>query len=94
MGSTREKLFAALEGDTFLTLRDLSQIVSISESEAAQHLPHVERTARRAGKRLRIEPASCHACAFIFETRRRYTTPSRCPSCRSERIAAARFCIS
>jgi hypothetical protein len=93
-GSTREQLREALRGDMPLTLRDLSQIVRISEAQVAEHLPHVERSARRDGERLVVEPAHCHTCEHVFAERRRFTTPSRCPSCKSERVGAARFRIA
>ena len=86
----REKLHAALlEGP--VTLRDLSQIVGLKEREIIDHLEHVRRSARRSGERFVIEPAACVACGMSFEDRRRFTKPSRCPRCKSERIRAPRF---
>ena len=56
-------------------------------------LRHIERSLRRGPQRLRIEPARCLARGFIFQDRsaRHLHAPSRCPRCRSERIADPRF---
>ncbi|HEX9943402.1 MAG TPA: transcriptional regulator [Thermoanaerobaculia bacterium] len=58
-------------------------------------LRHIERSLRRGRERLRVEPARCLACGFTFHDRpaRHLHAPSRCPRCRSERIADPRFRI-
>jgi predicted Zn-ribbon and HTH transcriptional regulator len=60
-----------------------------------EDLRHVERSLRRGSERLRIEPARCRSCGFVFSQRaaRHLHAPSRCPRCRSERIADPRFHI-
>lgn len=73
------------------TLRELSKLASLTEKEVADHLPHIEKSAKRTRQKLNIEPACCHKCAFCFEQRKRAKTPSRCPKCKSERIQPARF---
>jgi predicted Zn-ribbon and HTH transcriptional regulator len=61
--------------------------------ELAAELRHVERSARRSGERLRVEPPRCRECGFDFPGRaeRHLHPPSRCPRCRSQRIAPPRF---
>ncbi len=51
---------------------------------------------RRGSERLRIDPAACRACGFVFKERisKHLHAPSRCPQCRSERISEPRFRIS
>lgn len=71
--------------DRQLTARDISRILGIREKEVYEHLPHVERSAGH-GIRLIVEPPRCVKCGFVFKDRRRFTTPSRCPKCRSEGI--------
>jgi predicted Zn-ribbon and HTH transcriptional regulator len=68
------------------TLRDLSAAVGIGEKEVAEHMPHIEKSARHDGERLEVTAPVCHKCGFTFEGRGRAKTPSRCPSCKSERI--------
>ncbi|HEV2846136.1 MAG TPA: transcriptional regulator [Thermoanaerobaculia bacterium] len=71
--------------------RELETTVGSLEDD----LRHVERGLRKGGERLRAEPARCLACGFTFHHRvpRHFHAPSRCPTCRSERISDPRFRI-
>lgn len=80
---------ALLEGPH--NLRELSQRVGVSEKQLAEHLEHLEKSLKSRGLRLHVEPATCLACGFAFAERKRMSAPSRCPSCRSERIEPAVF---
>jgi predicted Zn-ribbon and HTH transcriptional regulator len=75
-----------------LTVKDLSRMLGLREKEVLEHLPHVRRS---AGKKVRIlaEPSICLNCDYVFRDRRRFTTPGRCPVCRSERITEPLFGI-
>lgn len=42
---------------------------------------------------LESNPAKCKKCSFTFEGDRKYKTPSKCPSCREERIESQKFWI-
>ena len=88
----RQSLRRELEGGS-ASARDLSMRLRISEREVVGHLPHLERTLAREGAKLVVEPACCLACDYVFEGRARHTTPSRCPQCRSERIAPPLFSV-
>ena len=88
--TSREVLLGVLREGTFC-MRELSQQASLSEREVAEHLPHLERSLRAYGERLRVEAARGLACGFDFSRRARFAPPSRCPACRSERIASPRF---
>jgi len=66
------------------TLRDLADLMGIPVREVIDHLEHVRRSKEST---LRIEPATCLRCDFVFENRRRLTKPSRCPECKNERIS-------
>jgi len=68
------------------TARDLSRSLGIPEKEVYHHLPHIEKSIRLTGGVIQ-EPARCLDCGFIFRKRHRFTTPGRCPICRSEAIA-------
>jgi len=54
-------------------------------------LRSLEKTLRREGKRIVVEPARCRRCRFVYHDRadRRYTTPSKCPKCRATQIEPA-----
>jgi len=88
--SVREALREVLlEGPA--TARDLSRRVGIPERDVPGHLEHIARSVSRQGQRLRIRPACCLDCDFVFEERRRYTRPGRCPACHSRRISLPEF---
>jgi len=76
-----------------LTLRDLSQAVSIPEKEVVDHLGHIERSVRTQGGKLVETPYECLSCGFIFDKRTRFSKPGRCPSCRNSHIQTARYHI-
>jgi hypothetical protein len=75
-----------------LTAGDISRLLGIREKEVYEHLPHVERSLR-TGTTLISRPARCLDCGFVFKKRKRFTTPSRCPICRSESISAPVYAI-
>ncbi|MDY7032301.1 MAG: transcriptional regulator [Thermodesulfobacteriota bacterium] len=68
--------------DEELNARDLSQAIGIPEKDVYEHLSHIERSVEAQGKRLIILPFRCLVCGFIFEKRKRFTRPGRCPSCK------------
>jgi predicted Zn-ribbon and HTH transcriptional regulator len=73
------------------TIRELSQILSISEKEVITHLPHVRQSAKHKGYEFVIEPSKCLSCGFMFEDRERWAKPSRCPACKAEKITTPMF---
>jgi hypothetical protein len=88
----RAELRAVLR-EGLLTARDISARVGISEKDVAEHLEHLSRSLKPSGERLDIEPARCHACGFVFKDRERFGKPSRCPRCKGQRLAPARYGI-
>jgi predicted Zn-ribbon and HTH transcriptional regulator len=88
-----QRLRQALTGPTPKSSKDLSTELSLSERELGPALEKLQRSLQREGLKLRIEAARCVACSFEFEARSRVAKPSRCPSCRSERIVPPRFWI-
>jgi predicted Zn-ribbon and HTH transcriptional regulator len=75
-------------------VRDLSQQVGVPEKQVAAHLEHLAKSLRAIQQRLETEPATCLGCGFAFRKRDKFSAPSRCPRCRSERIAPPRFRIA
>ena len=43
--------------------------------------------------RVDVVVAQCEGCGFVFNKRNKLSKPSRCPSCKSERIEPPRFTI-
>lgn len=91
--TSRAALHEALLGAP-RTLKDLSARVGLSEKDIPAHLEHLEKSLKVKGERLVVQPAECLACGFVFEERRRFTTPGSCPSCRSSRIRPPGFLIA
>lgn len=75
------------------TARELSQAAGVSERDVPDHLAHLEKSLRRRGATLEIEPVRCLGCDFRFEDRRRHTRPGRCPECHGRRLTLPRFRI-
>ncbi len=90
MATIRKQITEALEKEC-LGLREISQLLRISEKEALDHLQHIAQSAHP--KRLKMEPAACRQCGFVFKKRDRLNTPSRCPLCKGESISPPRYHI-
>jgi hypothetical protein len=89
----RQRIIGLITG-TRLSSYQLAQMLGVPERQIEDHLTHVVKTiARDKTKRFILDPARCQDCGFVFRDRRRLTSPSRCPHCRSETIAAPRYGI-
>lgn len=90
--TVREALERALrEGPA--SARDLSAAAGLREKDVAEHLEHVEHSARARGERLVVEPAACADCGFRFDARQRLTKPGACPECRGTHIDPPLFSL-
>ena len=87
----RAALLASRELGATATALELSAAVGIPEREVTAHLEHLARSLKHDGYALAVTAAKCLACGFTFDDRARYTAPSACPQCRSERIAPPSF---
>lgn len=92
MNATRRQEIAAILREGPATLEDLARLAGADAATVRADLEHVRRSLGR-GERFVIHPASCARCGFVFADRKRLSTPSRCPSCRSERIDDPSFRI-
>lgn len=90
--TVRDRIREALELRPHTAL-EISQSVSIAQADVAGHLEHLARSLPHQGLVLEVEPARCVACELTFEGRKRFSKPSRCPRCRSERIQPPRFSV-
>ena len=88
--TARDRLIAALQ-EGFATAKELSIKTSLSEKQVLDHLEHVARSLEHRGGELEREAPKCLKCGRSFDDRARFTAPSRCPDCKSERIKGPRF---
>jgi len=90
--TVRERIAQALR-DARLTAREISARASVRERDVAEHLRHLEHSLSHSGERLQVSAPHCIQCGFEFTDRERHGRPSRCPSCKSERISPPSFRI-
>jgi transcriptional regulator len=89
----RQRIVELLTG-TRLSSYQLAQMLALHERQIEEHLTHVVKTiSHDKTRQFILDPARCQDCDFVFRDRRRLTSPSRCPHCRSEAIAAPRYGI-
>ena len=89
----RQRIIELITG-TRLSSLQLAHMLGIPERQVEEHLTHVVRTILRdKTRRFILVPARCQDCDFVFRDRSRLTSPSRCPHCRNEAIAAPRYGI-
>jgi predicted Zn-ribbon and HTH transcriptional regulator len=66
--------------------RELSQTVRIREKDVYTHLSHIAQTVSTQQRQLIVRPFRCLACGYLFQNRKRFTRPSRCPRCKKSFI--------
>ena len=89
----RDAIARELRGG-WLSARQLSSLVGISEKAVPGHLEHLRKSASGAGESFELEPAICTKCDYEFEERERLSKPSRCPQCKGQRLEPPRFRIT
>jgi predicted Zn-ribbon and HTH transcriptional regulator len=85
MKTIRQEMIRLLEAEA-RDARELSQILGIKEKEVYAHLDHIARSMKAKKKKLSVRPFSCLSCGFVFQERRRFTRPGRCPKCKDSRV--------
>jgi len=84
----REAIRGILADGAARTLRELSQEIGVSEKVLPHHLEHLDRSLRREGRPLVLEPPRCLDCGYAFSDRTRFRKPGRCPKCRGTHLSA------
>lgn len=90
--TVRQRIVGVLEGKT-LSAREISAEAKLPEKEVYEHLTHIRRQLARSDHPLKVVPAECRKCGFVFSKRDRLNKPGRCPVCRSEAIQEPYFSI-
>ena len=93
MQTIRQQIIVLLD-KTEMSARELSQTVGIREKEVYEHLAHISRSVNAQRKKLVIIPSRCLGCGYVFEERKRFTRPSRCPRCKKEYIQSPMYRIN
>jgi predicted Zn-ribbon and HTH transcriptional regulator len=89
--TTRQRIADALR-DQPMTASELSETVGVPTSAVYGHLEHVAKSLDGSDEQFLVAPPACRACGFDgFDDPLNY--PSRCPECRSERIAEPQFTV-
>jgi transcriptional regulator len=91
---TLRKQMMMLLNNNEMGAKEISSAVAIGEKEVYAHLSHIARSIKSQGKKLVINPAECMRCGYVFEKRKRFTRPGRCPICKSEHIKNPMYRIS
>ena len=75
-----------------LTVSELARQLDMSARDVADDLAHLERSLRRAGAALEVEPARCRKCGFRF-AKEKLRKPGKCPACRGTWITEPRISL-
>jgi predicted Zn-ribbon and HTH transcriptional regulator len=93
MPTLRQKIISLLS-EAEMSAREISGEVEIPEKEVTEHLAHIARSVASQNKKVVTAPAKCLGCGYVFEDRKRFTRPGRCPQCKKSHIQSPRFRIS
>ena len=74
-----------------MTVRGIAANLGVGISTVQSDLSHLRKS---IGKRLQVSVASCEACGQRFDREGRFTAPSRCPRCKSERTLAPELSVT
>ena len=87
----REEIFELLKNSP-MSAQQIAFYFKCTLNEIEEALMHLAKSVRPAYE-LRMYPAKCVHCGFVFKERSRIRKPSKCPKCKSERIDAPLFFI-
>ena len=83
----RQTMIHLLEREE-LSAYDLAGALLLTPREVEEHLPHLGKSLKN---RLKINPALCRHCGYVFRDRQRLDAPGRCPRCRQELVECPWF---
>jgi predicted Zn-ribbon and HTH transcriptional regulator len=90
MQTIRQKIIDLLSKHE-MDARELSCALSIREKQVYAHLTQVARSVKADKKKLIIYPSQCLLCGYVFEERKRFTRPGRCPQCKRSHLTQPMF---
>jgi len=96
----REKLVKLLsESPEPLSVSEIASLLGLDQRDKKvlySELEHVAKTIRRkTGNKMQLVmiPPICKNCGYVFKDLEKPRKPSKCPKCKSERIAEPKFKI-
>ena len=88
---TRRQQIIEILQENKQTAQQLANYFQTTLKEILEDLGHIQISIKP--KKLKINPAYCKSCNFVFRERERVSKPSKCPKCKSEWIGAQMFGI-
>jgi len=73
------------------TAKELAEVFNVDIKDIIEDLEHIKKSIKP--RKLKVKPAFCKGCGFVFKERDKVSKPSRCPKCRKEWIQGALFSI-
>ena len=70
------------------SVSSLARELGARRGDVEDDLRHALRSARAQGHEVRVIPARCKSCDFVFDEDK-LTKPSRCPACKGTRLFEA-----
>ena len=87
----RDEIFGILKKEK-RSAQELANLFKVELKEIIEDLKHIAKSVRPEYE-LRMHPAHCKRCDFVFKERSKIKTPTKCPRCKSEWIQAPLFFI-
>ena len=75
----RKDLITLLQ-DNPLSLKDIAVLLEMTPRDVEDDLRHLIKTLKHSEYRLRVIPAQCRKCGFVFD-REKLHKPGKCPQC-------------
>ncbi len=88
---TRRQEIAEILEKGPISLFNLANKLGVPLKELLEDLEHIKLSIKP--RQLKIIPAYCKSCGFVFRERSRIKTPTKCPKCRGEWIEREKIYI-
>ena len=87
----RKDLLGLLTGQP-RSASSLVRELGLKRTDIEDHLRHAIRSARAAGRQVKVLPARCKVCGFEFDEQK-LAKPGKCPACKGSRIYEAQILV-
>ncbi len=87
----RKELIELLKKETS-TVSELARRFEVKPKDIEEELEHIRKSIKKEGLTLKITPAQCRKCGFVFN-RDKLDKPGKCPKCKGTWIKEPEFRI-